>query len=476
LDVIKGVGLFFLYCVFAPVVGVLIRNKRHWQRLIFFAMCFMTIGGFLQAAEWGVTMHPILYRGTARGFHFFWAEVAAMALIVASMAGDWRNFKFTPRGMRLYLFYCLVSFISIVNAPEPLYVWFAAVKAVKMIVIFIAAYNFLKTEEDLRYFLTCMAVTIFWELFAVLKLKYMDHIYQVYGTFEHQNSLSMFATLIGMVFLAAALGPKQPRVNFFLFAYFCCAAIVQSTLSRGGLMVFAAGTVGVVLASLLERPTKRRFAVLGGVTLVGCIGLLLTWSTIMGRFKDYGNEESQNTRKMLNISARLMLRDYPLGIGWNNFALTINHPYWYGDHIDHWQAMNGNPIDKDYRKGVVESLYYLLLSETGYQSLVAYVLLISIFLWWNVKATFFYRKRFLGGVSMGIFIGAMANYAQSFLERVLTQPRNMMLWFLILAVTARIEFWRRQEKKQRLIQQFQAQQESTHRTRPRSREREMVAA
>ena len=134
-----------------------------------------------------------------------------------------------------------------------------------MVLILIAAFNFLKTEEDIRYLLTCMAITIFWELFAVLKLKYLDKIYQVYGTFEHQNSLSMFATLIGMVFLAAALGPKLPRTNLFLVAYFACAAIVQSTLSRGGLMVFAAGTVGVVLASLIERPTRRRLAVWGGL-------------------------------------------------------------------------------------------------------------------------------------------------------------------------------------------------------------------
>ena len=203
----------------------------------------------------------------------------------------------------------------------------------------------------------------------------------------------------------------------------------------------------------------------------------MTLDTITARFNDYGNEESQNTRKMLNISARLMVGEYPLGIGWNNFALTINKPYSYGNHIDHWQAMNGNPIEKDYKKGVVESLYYLLLSETGYQSLIVYVVMILLFLWWNVKGTFFYKHKFLGGISMGIFMGMSANYLQSFLERVLTQPRNMMLWFLVIAVTAKIEFWRRRDKKQRRIgAPQQVRRTQTRSVRRRDREPELVPA
>lgn len=451
MDYIKAVALLFFYCGFAPALGVITRNKISWQRWVFFGMCFMTIGGFLQAAEWGLTIHSILYRGTARGFHFFWAEVAAVALIVAKLTGGWRDFKFTPRGTFIYLLYCLASFISIINAPSTLYVWFAAVKAVKMWLIFVAAYNFLKTEEDMRFMLKCFSFTIMWELFAVLKLKYWDHVYQVYGTFEHQNSLSMFATMIGLVFLGVALGPKEPGANLFLFAYLCCAAIVQSTLSRGGLAVFAGGTIAIAALSIVEKPTRRRLAVLTGLSFIGIIGMALAMDTILGRFNDYGNEESKNTRAMLNISARMMVSEYPLGIGWNNFALTINHPYHYGDHIDHWQAMNGNPVDKTYKKGVVESLYYLVLSETGWQSLLLFLLFIGLSLWWSFRGMIAYRRQFLGAISMGLFIGLLSNYLQSFLERVLVQPRNMMLWFILLGATARIESMRHKAKKERRL-------------------------
>jgi hypothetical protein len=171
--------------------------------------------------------------------------------------------------------------------------------------------------------------------------------------------------------------------------------------------------------------------------------------TILARFKDYGNDESKRTRDMLNISARLMLEDYPLGIGWNNFAETINHPWTYSEHIDNWHRINGNTVDKKYKKGVVESLWWLHLAETGYQGFFTYLLIVVVFLWWNVRNAFYYRRRYLGAVSIGLFVGSVMNYGQSLLERVLTQPRNMMLWFILLAMTARIMTWRRAETRRR---------------------------
>ena len=171
--------------------------------------------------------------------------------------------------------------------------------------------------------------------------------------------------------------------------------------------------------------------------------------TIMARFKDYGNDESKHTRDMLNEASRHMLRDYPLGIGWNNFAATINHPFPYGNHIDEWQSINGNPVDKKYQKGVVESLYYLHLAETGYPGLIAYLMIMTLFMWWNFRAFLIFRNHFLGCVSMGIAIGCGVIYVQSTLERVLTQERNLILWLLLLAVTSRIEAWRRIEKRRR---------------------------
>jgi hypothetical protein len=467
LDYKKAAILFSLYCIFAPLLGWLIRNNRFLQKTTFFLLCFCSISGFWEAQEWGLTIHSELYRGTARGFHFFWAEVAAVVLIFATMAGHWRRFRFLPPGLWLYLLYCFASLYSFFNADGERYVIYAFFKAIKLSLIFIAAFNFLKTESDIRFALACLGCVMLWQLVAVLNQKYVRHNYQVWGTFEHQNSLCMFTILIGMVFLSAGMGPKQRYSNFYLFCYVACAAIVQSTLSRGGLAIFAVGSMLVIAMSLLDQPTKRRLSIVAGLACIGFIGLAFTIDTIVQRFNDYGNEESANTRRMLNKSSRMMLMEFPAGVGWNNFAKVINRPYYYGDHIDYWHRKNGNPVDPSYKKGVVESLWWLLLSETGYQGFATFVLFILLFLWWNLRNAIHYRRRALGAISIGLFAGTCMNYLHSFIERVLIQPRNAILWLILLAATARIMTLRKKEAKirQRFLERRRKQANDFQRTR-----------
>lgn len=446
-EVLKIGAVLFLYCFVAPLIALVLWIRPAWERWVFGGLCFMTIGGIFEAADWAITLSFFEYRGHAKGYHFYFAEVLALALVISGSLNHWKQFRFFPPGLWLYFAYCAASFVSIFNAPEPNLVLMAAFKFVKMSIVFVAAYTFLRDEDSFHFFLTAMAVTMGWQLFVVLKMKYLAGYYQVPGTFEHQNSLSMFVTMIGLVFLAAALGPSHPRSKWYLAAFLACAFIQQSTLSRAGLAIFAVGTVSVVLLSFVDRLTRERLAVLAVLAAAGVVGLVMTMDTIIGRFQDRGNEASARTRELLNEASRNMLADYPLGIGWNNFGRVINRPYPYGDIIDQWEREGGARIDYSYEKGIVESHYYLLLAETGYQGLFFYLVFIGVFLWWSIRCAIFYRGRFLGAVSLGIAAGCGFNYLHSILERVLTQPRNMMLWLLLLGATARLESWRRKTRR-----------------------------
>jgi hypothetical protein len=448
LDYTKARILFVAYFICAPIAGFIMRKSSWMQRATFLLMCFLLTSGLFRAQEWGLTINPILYRGHSRGFHFYWAEVAAMALIWARMLGDWKHFRFFPPGFWLYMLHFVACCVSLYNADVLLYGLFSAFKVLKIVIIFVAAFNFIKTDADIRWALISLGIVMVWQLIVVLDQKYIKGIYQVWGTFEHQNSLSMFTIMIGMVFLAVAMGPKRGSSLFFVFVFVGCAAIVQSTLSRAGLFIFAAGTVFVACASLLDKMTRRRLTVLASLGVIGVIGLAMTMDTIVARFNEYGTDESQRTREQLNVASRLMLRENPLGIGWNNFGIAVNY-LTYSQHIDDWHLQNGNKIDRHYKKGIVESLWWLHLAETGYQGLITYLLLIAVFLYWNFRNAVYFHRRYLGTVSIGIFVGFTMNYLQSFLERVLTQPRNMMLWLILMGITARITTWRIAETRRR---------------------------
>lgn len=454
-EVEKIVCITFLYGAAVPVFSLLIKGRPNVQRVVFGLICVMIPSGLTRAQEWGLTLASLdlnvhFYRGHATGYHFYFIEALALSLVLAQALDRWRSgFRLIPPGLWLYLIHCALSFISIVNAPNANFVCMAAFKAVKIVVIFIAAYNFFISEKNLNVFLLAMSLVIFIQLVATLRQRYILGIYQVTGTFEHQNSLSMFVTMIGLVFLAVTLGPKSRWSNLYLASYLACGFIQQSTFSRAGIVVFAAGSIGVAMLSLVDKITIRRLTLLGALGCVALAGIALSIDTIKARFSDYGNEASGMTRKLLNQASRNMVEDYPLGIGWNNFAFAINRPYPYGNIIDQWELEGGVTIDPHHQKGVVESLYYLILSETGWQGLISFLLFMGVFLWWNIRGGWFYRYHFLGALSLGIAAGCGSNYLHSTLERVLIQPRNMMLWLMLLALAARIEIWRREDARLR---------------------------
>ncbi len=452
-DFVKVIILIGLYGVFAPAVGYLIHKSPRAQRITFGIMCFMTAGGIFQANEWGLTLAPFLYRSHARGYHFYFIILPAVALIFAKIFTKWREVKLVPPGMWLFYLFCLSASSSIVIAEYPTYVIMAALKTVELTLVGTAAYNFIRTDRDLKFMVNCMAWTMAWQLVVALKLKYIHHVYQVYGTFEHQNSFSTFTTMIGLVFLGAALAPKEDKSNWFLWVYVFCAFMVQSALSRGSLFTFALGTAIVIALSLIDQVTKRRVYVLVGLAAVTLIGLAFTMDTLVERFKGdkQYNNESEKTREMLNEASRMMVHDHPLGVGWNNYGRMINSGpgHHYGDLIDNYNRSVGNTVDPSYQKGISESLYYLILAENGYLSLILFVGFFSLFLFMNLRAAWTFRSDFIGGYSIGMFAGCSMIYLQSFLERVLTQPRNMTLWFLLLGAAARIEMWRREEIKLR---------------------------
>jgi hypothetical protein len=440
-------ALLFLFGFVAPLLGFVLRGRPNGQRLIFLVICFMLPGGLHKPQEWGLTLASLteFYRGHATGYHFYFVEAFALALVIAGAFEKGREFRFLPPGLWLYLLHCALSLVSLVNAPNPNFVFMAAFKAVKISVLFVAAYHFFSTPKNLHFFLVTMSVVVAVQLMAVLRQRYLLGIYQVTGTFEHQNSLSMFTTMIGMVFLAVALGPKERWSNYYLVAYIACGVIQQSTFSRAGMVIFAAASAGVGLLSLVDRLSWRRFYILSALAMVGAFGILMSYQTILARFQDYGNEASGHTRTMLNQASRNMVEDYPLGVGWNNYGLLINRPYPYGFIIDQWEREGGATIDPHHQKGISESLYYLVLAETGWQGFISFLLFMLLFLYWNVRAGFAFRFQFLGALSLGIAFGCGANYMHSILERVLVQPRNMMLWFILLAAAARIEVWRREK-------------------------------
>ena len=448
-DLIKLAIVGPLFFLLAPALGLALKDRAGWQRAAFAMMCFMTINGLLGPGNWGLTLGSVeLYRGHTKGYHFYFNHAIAIALIVAKWREDPKAFRWLPPGLGWYLLYCGISMLSFLNAPSLNYGYMAAHKQLFSILLVIATFNLLRTEDDLKFFVRVMAVTMLWELYVCLKMKYLAGMYQVHGTFEHQNPLAMYSVLVGMVLLAVTFGPPFKGATVTLLAFGACAIIVECTLSRGALVMFGIGTVAVVGLSLAEKITARRVLLSASLALVGALGLVLAIDSIASRFHDRGNQASGELREVMKDACRAMVHDHALGVGWNNYALVVNPPFRYADIYFDWLRGRGMiNTENAPPNAVVESHYYLLLAENGYSGLLAWLTLIVMGLWRNLRAFLFFEHSFKRCLALGIAIGCALNYEQSTLERVLTQPRNLMIWLILLGVTARLEVMRREAKQ-----------------------------
>lgn len=443
-DWIKLAVILPLFFGLGPALGVAIKDRPVAQRILFGLMCFMTINGLFAAGNWGLTLASVeKYRGHAKGYHFYFNHICAIALITAAWLRNRASFRWFPPGMALYALFVITCSLSIINAPRPDYSLMAIHKMAFFALIAIASFHWLRSPADMQFFLSIMGFTMCWQAFVGLKMKYLDGIYQVRGTFEHQNPLAMYSVMIAMPFLASSLGPAFRGRIWSTAGFIACAILVQSALSRAALVMFAGGTIIVALVSLLEKPTRRRIGSLASIAAVGALGLTLTLDTIVSRFSDRGNTSSAELRVVLNDAARQMVKTHPLGIGWNNYALCINPPFPYAEVVYNWTRGRNMRVDEDKPNAPVESHYFLLLGENGYPGLASWVLLISVGLWRNLRAFNSFPHGFERCLSLGIATGCTLNYVQSAYERVLTQPRNLMLWLIIFGLTARLEILRR---------------------------------
>jgi len=441
-DVLKFLGIAGAYLVLAPALGWVIANRPELRRWFFALLVFMTswhinkLTVMFQSVEW--------YRGHTKGYEGSLLSILAFALLWSFRLAPGRDFRWLPPGAGLWVLQCLLCCLSVFVAPDVNYVAMAAWKFLTAGLVFAAAFHCVADEADLRWMLRAMTVTLALQALVVLKLKYVDGFYQVRGWFEHQNPLSMWAYLLGLPLLSTALGPGDERETKWRLAGFIAAAvIIQASLSRASLAAFAVGVVGVCLFSLWDGVNLKRLRIIFTLALLAGLGLLASLNTIISRFNDEGNQASGETRVVMNLASAAMLHDSWVGIGWNNFGLTINAPYPYGDVINDWERDRGHRVDENYAKGIVESHYWLLLAENGYPGLLGYLLFVGFTGWWILRGILAWRGSLASAFLAGLAVALVLIYLHSSLERVLTQTKNLAMWLLLLGVAARLDYNRR---------------------------------
>lgn len=424
--------IFFAVLLVGVPVGYFLALRYQWiEKLVFFLFVFFTC----EMVDINfVSMET--YRGTSKGFEFGMVDIAMYIILLLSVhRAPTYGIRWFPPGSVLYLIYFLISISSIIHADVYIYSGFEIIKMLRMFLYFWIAFQYIQTSEQIETFMHSVGIVIFYIFISVVKQKYLFGMFQAMGPFPHQNSLTMYISILGALALSRVLNNRSANAPVWFLLFGMSAFCVLSTLSRAGLALFALNCIIVFCVSMLLNDQEQKFLrrrkwiIVIIMPLVGSAVLYKASDSIIERFTT-APEESGLTRIYLAQAAVKMANENVLGVGLNNFGHKINDPYPYGAHIP-------KEISRDStRRGLVETAYLMIAAEAGWIALAAFLLMLLYFYFVNLVNLIRMKNHPARYIAVAL-LGALTQvYLQTSLEWVIKQTNNFYQLMFVFALIA----------------------------------------
>lgn len=447
MDVIKFLLILVMYCAVAPWLGGVLARNRVWERLVF---CIMLTMPSWHPSKITLMVYSIeTYRGHTKGFEYAHLDVFSIAIILAARRRGGPGFRPWPPGFWLYLFYCAICLLSFIPAYNKLYAAMALWKFAKASLWYAAAFHAFRDQVDLKWGLRALAIAVIFQCFAGVKMRYLEGMWQVKGYFEHQNPMAMWCYLTTVPVLAMAFYPKTSKGDTVLFLSATGAAgfLILLSVSRAGLAAFVIGCAAATGLAWVRGPKAKTIGITAAGGFAALLAGLVALDSVMARVSEVKEkDEVEDLRAVMIKQARGMLQDSPLGIGWNNFGIANSLPSGkYAEILMDWDKSRGFRIIEEnyFANPLTESLYWLLLGETGYPGFYAYVLFLAATFYWGVRGTLRFWKSPTGWFLAAVTFMLGVQYLHGTVERVYSQTKNMAIWLLFTGMIARVEICRR---------------------------------
>ena len=459
MSLVKTIEFLFIFLYLLPFMTALCCMFPVFRHICFAGMLYFTSNeyslNFVPMPEW---------RGTARGYAFTAVSLFAVPLFASMVCSLKYKVRWFPPGAFFYFLYYFAVLLSGVNAVH-MHQWgFEVYKMFWMYITFLAAFNYMNNSRNLTYFIYLVALTLIILFIVGFYQKYRMGIFQIRSTFPHQNSLSLYLELFGLLMLGVLMNERMSKLLFFLVmcAFGGSVLLIIFTYSRGGLVIYFGGIAIVCALSILFNGFSVRRLILmaiGLAVMLSVIGYALP--RIILRFTK-APEASKNTRIELAIASKRMADDYRLGVGANNYSAYSGTEHDYArEHFD-------NPSQpKTQYGGIVETIYLLVAAECGWWGMVVLILWFFYYYFSDIISIFILRKKPCSGIVIGLFGGLTCNYWHSTLEWSLKQFNNFAGQMILYAVIGVIAVHRKSIKAAWLRIQAEEERKSPKRKRRR---------
>ena len=384
-----------------------------------------------------------LYRGDTRGFEFGITDWMIISLVIVMLRSHrWRSKRpvTLPPNSILMLFYFALAVMTIFVAYVPVYSGFGVFKLIRAMAVYWVAFNYLRNEEDLRFFVMVLAGMVAFQFILVLYQRSIG-VYRAHGTTPHSNTLALYINMMNMVFLSFILGDRNAgrRRIIYWAAFVMGSIIVLATFSRGALAMMVMGYGLVILLSMYDSPRSYKFTLVGLMLLAALPLAIRVAPAIIERFET-APVESKLGRHQANMAAYAMANDSFLGVGINNYSHAINETG-YARYI---------PLQLD--RGIVHNIYLLHASEMGWIGLLVFVFMIGNFLVMAMRYMLKRKDNITSWMAIGVFAGMCTLWVQSWLEWAYRQTYITVEFYLFAGFLAALPRLDRAIRKRRKME------------------------
>jgi hypothetical protein len=431
---LKTIAFLFLFLYVLPFMTVSCIIFPTFRHVCFAGMFYFT------SNEYSLNIAPMpRWTGTARGYAYTAVSLFAAPLFLSMVFDVKQKVRFFPPGSFFYFLYYLAILLSGMNAIHMQQWGFEVCKMFWMYITFLAAFNYLNNTKDLKLFIYVVCSVLIVMFLVGFNQKYRIGKFQISSTFPHQNSLSLYLEIFGLLALGVLMNERISRLLFLMTLGAFCGSLllIIFTYSRGGLVVFFGGIAIVCALSILVNGFSIRrltLMLVGMIFVLGIVGYALP--RIIQRF-NRAPEASKNTRINLAIAAKRIANDYTFGIGANNFTEYSGPARNYATEM-YVDSSAGFLAQSSGRGGIVETIYLLVAAECGWWGLGALLLWFLYYYFSDAVSMFVLRGKPCSGFVIGLFGGLTCNYWHSTLEWSLKQYNNFAGQMIVYALIAAI--------------------------------------
>jgi O-antigen ligase len=368
--------------------------------------------------------------GFVSGIEFSVLDALALALYLSLPGGP------HPLPFRLSMaLYFLAVLLTTLQARVPMAALFYPWQLARMFLVYATVTKGVRADPRVApSLIKGMAAALIMEAGIAIWQRFGLSIIQVYGTYSAQNQLGLISHLVVFPFFALWLtGPCGWLPPVVVIA----GTVIQMlTLSRATLGIGGFAFAIVILLSSVRQWTPRKMLVwLGGATMVVILAPL-TLSSFAQRDEVDNTTGSDIARESFKRAAVMILSDYPLGIGSNQY-LTVANSEGYDDQAG---------VVGTQRVSIVHNSYLLVAVENGYIGLIFLIVFLLCPLTTAFCCGWRYRRDQRGDLLLGLGVGLLAVYIHAYFEWVFLDFQTQYILSFALGLVAglaqRLGYWR----------------------------------